>query len=63
MEKHYICLGGCKGVSEVPGVCGAETCADHNHDLKECNCTDSSHNDFKACENCGENCGGACQTA
>lgn len=46
-EKHYICLGGCRGVSKVPGVCGAPDCALHNHDLVECICIDGLHNDFK----------------
>lgn len=61
MEKHYICTGGCKGVSNNPGVCQAETCIDHNHDLKECMCTDGMHNDFKVCENCAKVCKNDCQ--
>ena len=63
MEKHYICLGGCKGISNVPGVCGAEDCVDHNHDLKECHCTDGNHNDFKVCAVCDSTCGGVCKLA
>jgi len=43
MEKHYICTGGCGGVSETPGVCQAEGCADYGKDLKECSCTDGFH--------------------
>lgn len=50
MEKHYICLGGCKGVSPVPGTCQAEDCANHQHELVECNCTDGMHNNFQAAE-------------
>ncbi len=46
-EKHYICKGGCRGVSPVPGACQAPDCANHNHELVECNCTDGLHNDFK----------------
>lgn len=46
-EKHYTCLGGCKGVSKNTGVCQAADCADHTHDLVECNCTDDKHFDFK----------------
>ncbi len=46
-EKHYICLGGCRGVSKVPGVCQALDCENHKHELVECNCTDGLHNDFK----------------
>ena len=47
MEKHYICLGGCRGVSEHPGVCQAPDCEKHSHELVECTCTDGLHNDFK----------------
>jgi hypothetical protein len=63
MEQHFVCTGGCKGVSPVPGVCGAETCASHNHELVECMYTDSTHNNFTPCEHCGKMCGGTCQTA
>lgn len=59
-QKHYICLGGCKGVSLYPGVCQAEDCANHNHNLVECNCTDDLHFDFKACVNCEKLCAGDC---
>ena len=47
MEKHYICLGGCNGVSPVPGVCQASDCVNHNHELVKCECTDGLHNNFK----------------
>lgn len=40
---HYICTGGCKGVSETPGTCNAEGCAKHNHPLETCDCTDGKH--------------------
>ena len=46
-NKHYICLGGCRGVSENKGVCQAPTCAHSGHELVECDCTDQKHNDFK----------------
>lgn len=46
-NKHYICLGGCNGVSKNPGVCQAPDCAKHNHQLIECDCTDGAHYDFK----------------
>ena len=45
-KQHYICLGGCKGVSEFPGVCQAPDCANHNHELVACTCTDGRHHDF-----------------
>lgn len=46
-EKHYICLGGCKGVSKNPGVCQAADCAKHAHALVVCDCVDEKHYDFK----------------
>ena len=53
MEKHYICLGGCKGVSETPGVCQTLDCANHKHELVPCECADGRHCDF-AEERCNE---------
>ena len=54
---HYICTGGCKGVSSVPGVCGAEGCTKHNHPLVECNCTDGNHTEImQKCEKCNGIC-------
>lgn len=47
MNQHYICLGGCKGVSEHPGVCQAPDCTNHNHELVECHCDNGLHNDFQ----------------
>jgi len=46
-NKHYICTGGCEGVSNVPGVCQAEDCPDHGKSLKECDCADGGHDDVK----------------
>ncbi len=40
---HYICTGGCKGVSDTPGVCNAEDCVKHGEPLQECSCTDGKH--------------------
>ena len=40
---HYICTGGCGGVSETPGVCQTEGCSLHGEALKECNCEDGKH--------------------
>lgn len=40
---HYICTGGCHGVSETPGTCQAKTCAKHGHDLQPCTCADGKH--------------------
>lgn len=40
---HYICTGGCEGVSEKPGVCQAEDCAKHGEPLEACECEDGEH--------------------
>jgi len=45
--KHYICTGGCEGVSDKPGVCQAMTCAKHGKPLIECDCTDAKHSAVK----------------
>ncbi len=41
--SHYICTGGCQGVSKVPGTCQAPDCADYQQTLVECDCTDGLH--------------------
>jgi hypothetical protein len=43
MDTHYICKGGCGGISLNPGICGAFDCADNGHDLHECACDDGLH--------------------
>lgn len=43
MEKHYICTGGCQGVSDRPGVCQTSGCPKHNQPLQECDCVDGEH--------------------
>ena len=40
---HYICTGGCGGVSETPGVCQANLCPLHGKPLVPCDCTDGKH--------------------
>jgi len=40
---HNICTGGCKGVSDTPGVCQTEGCAKHDQPLIECSCGDGNH--------------------
>ena len=42
--KHYICTGGCMGVSDKPGVCQATDCPKHGKPLEECSCKDGKHN-------------------
>ena len=46
-KEHYVCTGGCKGVSETPGVCQASGCTKHNQELIVCDCGDDLHNGFK----------------
>ncbi|MFA6365441.1 MAG: hypothetical protein WCW78_03510 [Candidatus Paceibacterota bacterium] len=41
--KHYICTGGCGGVSDKPGVCQTKICPKHGKPLEECDCTDGKH--------------------
>lgn len=41
--KHYICTGGCGGVSDQPGNCNAQGCPLYKKPLKECNCSDGKH--------------------
>jgi hypothetical protein len=40
---HYICTGGCGGVSEYEGVCEAQFCSKENQPLTKCDCPDGSH--------------------
>ena len=40
---HYICTGGCEGVSATPGSCQADDCPHHRRALQSCDCTDGSH--------------------
>lgn len=32
-NKHFICTGGCKGVSDKPGVCQAKNCPKYGYPL------------------------------
>lgn len=40
---HFICTGGCEGVSEKPGTCQAEDCEKHEQPLTECDCKEAKH--------------------
>ncbi len=40
---HYICTGGCNGISDKPGVCQDEKCPKHGKQLTECGCADNKH--------------------
>ena len=41
--SHYICTGGCKGISDKPGACEAADCIKYAQPLQECNCIDGKH--------------------
>ena len=41
--KHWICTGGCGGVSDKPGICQTDTCPKHGQPLTECDCNDGQH--------------------
>lgn len=43
--EHYICRGGCEGVSEKPGTCNAEGCPNYQKPLEKCACEDQKHGD------------------
>ncbi|MDO8514799.1 MAG: hypothetical protein Q7S50_04610 [bacterium] len=45
--KHYICTGGCEGVSEKPGDCQALACPKYGKPLSECNCENGKHEEVK----------------
>lgn len=40
---HYICKGGCGGVSDEMGVCETEGCSNQWEVLEECVCVDGKH--------------------
>ena len=41
--EHYICDGGCGGVSNKPGVCDTSGCTDFGRPLEKCSCQDGKH--------------------
>lgn len=40
---HYVCTGGCGGVSDKPGVCQATGCSKFQKLLIDCDCLDGLH--------------------
>lgn len=42
-DKHYVCPGGCQGVSDTPGLCQAPDCPSYGEALLECSCSDGKH--------------------
>ena len=62
--KHFICTGGCGGISDKPGICQAPVCVKKGHPLIECDCTDDKHGGLiHVCVHCGKLCGlsGGCE--
>ena len=45
METHYVCTGGCGGVSGTPGNCHTGGCPDYGKPLKECHCENGMHSE------------------
>ena len=43
--KHYVCTGGCGGVSEEAGVCDSDGCSKVGRPLQPCECEDGTHED------------------
>lgn len=43
--EHYVCTGECRGVSDVPKMCGALGCHKKEKPFTECNCEDGKHAD------------------
>ncbi|MDD3861376.1 MAG: zinc ribbon domain-containing protein YjdM [Candidatus Gracilibacteria bacterium] len=41
--KHFVCKGGCGGVSEVEGFCEADGCPNQWQPFEECDCEDGKH--------------------
>ena len=45
--EHYVCTGGCGGVSGTPGVCQTEGCPNFGKPLALCGCGDGEHAEVK----------------
>lgn len=43
MGEHYVCTGGCEGVSPKQTTCGAPECPKHDTPLTACSCVDGMH--------------------
>lgn len=40
---HYVCTGGCAGVTDKEGTCAAPTCSLYKQNLTACDCQDPDH--------------------
>ncbi len=43
MGEHYVCTGGCGGVSPTQKTCAAVDCPKHQVLLTPCSCVDGMH--------------------
>ncbi|OGY91671.1 MAG: hypothetical protein A3H70_01370 [Candidatus Komeilibacteria bacterium RIFCSPLOWO2_02_FULL_48_11] len=43
MVTHFVCKGGCGGVSPDADLCQAPTCSKFNAPFDPCGCTDGLH--------------------
>ncbi len=41
--SHYVCTGGCNGVSDQPGTCQMKDCIKFSLPLTACDCSDGQH--------------------
>jgi len=42
-KNHFTCVGDCKSVSDVPGICQADFCNKKGEELMICGCEDGAH--------------------
>lgn len=45
--EHFICTGGCGGISGTSGVCQTQSCPNYGKPLKSCTCNDGEHQELK----------------
>lgn len=43
---HYVCTGGCRVYSEMPGACPTPGCVRVRNPLTKCECQDGLHSDL-----------------
>jgi len=55
--EHFVCTGGCGGVSKTMGRCQSEHCLKYNQPMMPCGCSNNQHPGLiTACHNCGMIC-------
>ncbi len=42
---HYVCTGGCNGLSDTEGACQMKDCPKYGQPLTACNCEDGKHSE------------------